>query len=311
MATRVPVENIDYSMANPVQCLDGQSPDHIDRGMERDDAITHRAGATPPASDDARALAFCTKGDTNETVCQRSLPASPDAEDFMEERSSASTCASSYAGSEEVEASQRYQPDGDHEEERNQFSLLPGEGVLADDVVPALARVFTAMAHQTNFSRQRTCFHHASVPSISVHDYMMRISTHFRCSTECFVLSLVYIDRIAKLHPQFGLCMLSIHRVLLASLVIAAKFQDDRFFPNSHYARVGGVSLEALNVLEVEFLELIGWEAFVSRLEYDLYLNQVLLAIGGAAPNRGNMISAEPELTSPERTDYWESEPHG
>jgi hypothetical protein len=36
----------------------------------------------------------------------------------------------------------------------------------------------------------------------------------------------------------------------------------DSYCTNTHYARVGGVSTQELNTLEVEFLFMIGWELY-------------------------------------------------
>jgi len=36
--------------------------------------------------------------------------------------------------------------------------------------------------------------------------------------------------------------------------MIAIKFHDDEFFKNEYYGRVGGISKQEINALEVEFL---------------------------------------------------------
>jgi hypothetical protein len=61
-----------------------------------------------------------------------------------------------------------------------------------------------------------------------------------RCSPSCFVLALVYIDRLIQ-RDNFVLVSLNVHRVVITSLMIAAKFFDDFYFNNAFYARVGGI----------------------------------------------------------------------
>ena len=58
-------------------------------------------------------------------------------------------------------------------------------------------------------------------------------------------------------------------------MVIAAKFFDDRFFVNSYYAKVGGLSTEELNTLEIEFLYAINFTLLVTAEDYQNYHNEL------------------------------------
>ena len=89
-------------------------------------------------------------------------------------------------------------------------------------------------------------FHSTRIPSISIDDYVERIMKYFQCSYECFVCSLAYIDLLLQ-NPGFVLNGYSVHRVVLTTVMEAAKFYDDSFFNNELYARVGGVSVDELN----------------------------------------------------------------
>lgn len=93
------------------------------------------------------------------------------------------------------------------------------------------------------------------------------------------MLSLVYIDRILKLHGDFNVSILNIHRLLITSVMLAAKFFDDVYYSNKHYARVGGVRTREINLLETQFLTLINYHLFVSPQEYDQYRRNVLAAV--------------------------------
>ncbi|KAG0225998.1 hypothetical protein BGW42_003953 [Actinomortierella wolfii] len=52
----------------------------------------------------------------------------------------------------------------------------------------------------------------------------------------------------------FRLNSLNIHRLLITALMIAAKFTSDLYYSNARYAKYGGLRLEELNQLELEFL---------------------------------------------------------
>ncbi len=64
----------------------------------------------------------------------------------------------------------------------------------------------------------------------------MLVVVQAACSGECFVLALVYIDRIIQSNPSFMVNSLNIHRLLITSVMLAAKFFDDQYFNNAYYA---------------------------------------------------------------------------
>jgi hypothetical protein len=65
--------------------------------------------------------------------------------------------------------------------------------------------------------------------------------------------------------PRFTLSSLTCHRFIIASITVSSKGLCDTFCTNSLYAKVGGISVTELNVLEREFLEKIDWRLMVSR----------------------------------------------
>lgn len=115
-----------------------------------------------------------------------------------------------------------------------------------------------------------TKFHGLRAPSIGVCDYLERISRFSGCSNECFVLSLIYIDRLI-MRKRIVLDSLNVHRLVITSVMLAAKFFDDHYLDNAHYAAVGGVPRLEVNVLELEFLFLLEFNLHVTAADYYQY----------------------------------------
>jgi len=88
------------------------------------------------------------------------------------------------------------------------------------------------------------------------------------CDPDCYVLALVYLERIAQ---KGALDEATVHRSLLLSVVLAAKFWDDERCKNTFYAQVGGVPVEELNELEVRFLRLLEFQLWVGEEVYEDY----------------------------------------
>ena len=60
----------------------------------------------------------------------------------------------------------------------------------------------------------------------------------------------------------------NIHRIILGCLLLAIKYNEDLYYTNEEYAKIGGVSLEELNHLEYFTFLLLDFNLFIS---YDLY----------------------------------------
>ncbi|KAB8070081.1 cyclin-domain-containing protein [Aspergillus leporis] len=142
---------------------------------------------------------------------------------------------------------------------------LPAKYELADprDIVVLISSMLMELIrfndkiplHQGRLTR----FHSRSPPRISVHDYLQRLTTHATLSPPILLSMVYYIDRLCALYPAFTVSSLTIHRFLIASATVASKGLSDSFWTNKTYARVGGISMNELALLELEFLFRVEW----------------------------------------------------
>ena len=119
-------------------------------------------------------------------------------------------------------------------------------------------------------------FHSTSPTSISVADYLERMLKFMYCSDECYVLALIYLDRIHERTAWLEVNSNSIHRLFLTGVVIAAKFFEDKYYKNSYYCKVGGISNQELNRLEYHFLRYLDFNLYVSHDEYERYFDKLM-----------------------------------
>ena len=71
-----------------------------------------------------------------------------------------------------------------------------------------------------------TIFHGRRAPDLSIKLYAERIYKYAQCSPSCFVLGLIYMERYLQ-QPNIYMTSFSVHRLLITSVVVAAKFIDD------------------------------------------------------------------------------------
>jgi hypothetical protein len=69
-----------------------------------------------------------------------------------------------------------------------------------------------------------------------------------------------YIDRLCLLYPAFTINTLTVHRFLITAATVASKGLSDAFWNNATYARVGGIKITELGLLELDFLYRLDWK---------------------------------------------------
>ena len=149
--------------------------------------------------------------------------------------------------------------------EKPEVKLLPQRYELADprDIVVLISSMLMELIRFNDkipLNQGRlTRFHSRSPPRISVQDYLQRLTTHATLSPPILLSMVYYIDRLCTLYPAFTVSSLTIHRFLIASATVASKGLSDSFWTNKTYARVGGITMTELALLELEFLFRVEW----------------------------------------------------
>ncbi|XRB05911.1 cyclin [Pycnococcus provasolii] len=126
-------------------------------------------------------------------------------------------------------------------------------------------------------------FHAARPPTIPILSYLERIHRYAHASPICFVAAFAYLDRAARRGSITGTLPLTrhnVHRLLMTSIMIAAKFLDDAFYNNAYYARVGGIATAEMNKLELHLLNLVDFRLHVVPEELRRYAEHLFKAAG-------------------------------
>ncbi|EKD19026.1 cyclin-dependent protein kinase regulator pho80 [Drepanopeziza brunnea f. sp. 'multigermtubi' MB_m1] len=121
------------------------------------------------------------------------------------------------------------------------------ELIIANDGLPLRSGVLTR-------------FHSRTPPGISVLDYLQRLAKHATLSPPLLLSMVYYIDRLCAAYPAFTITTLTVHRFLITAATVAAKGLSDSFWNNTTYARVGGIKLAELGMLELDFLYRVDWK---------------------------------------------------
>nr|XP_043610485.1 cyclin-U4-1-like [Erigeron canadensis] len=135
-----------------------------------------------------------------------------------------------------------------------------------------LDRIAESNDNNPGFHEQKiSAFHGLTRPTISIQSYLERIFKYANCSPSCYVVAYVYLDRFTQQQPAVSINSFNVHRLLITSVMIAAKFMDDMYYNNAYYAKVGGITTKEINFLEVDFLFGLGFQLNVNPTTFHTY----------------------------------------
>ena len=108
-------------------------------------------------------------------------------------------------------------------------------------------------------------------PKVSLKYFFGRIKKYCKIEKSTLILILIYADRMCTtsgiiLNPH------NIHRIILGCLILAIKYNEDIYYTNEQYAKIGGVSTQELNQLESYSFELLDFNLYISEEIYKKYL---------------------------------------
>ncbi|KAL5625272.1 hypothetical protein BROUX41_005332 [Berkeleyomyces rouxiae] len=141
---------------------------------------------------------------------------------------------------------------------RYEFCQVEDLVVLISHMLSELIETNDSLALRGSGSLTR--FHSRTSPGISVRDYLNRLAKHATLTPPLLLSMVYYIDRLCTLYPDFTINTLTVHRFLITAATVAAKGLSDSFWNNTTYARVGGVRVAELKMLELEFLYRVDWK---------------------------------------------------
>ena len=114
-----------------------------------------------------------------------------------------------------------------------------------------------------------------NIPDISIENYLNRVQKYTKLEDSTLIIALIYTDRVLG-NKNIKLSKHNIFKILLTAILIAIKYNEDEIYDNYYFAQIFGVKITELNKLESEFLDLIGFELFISKKELLLYYNIIL-----------------------------------
>jgi len=118
--------------------------------------------------------------------------------------------------------------------------------------------------------QSKMCFSSKSLPEISLYEYLIRIQKYSLVEKNTLILALIYIDRLCKI-GKIILTNYNIYRILFSALILAIKYNEDKYFDNEYYSQIAGIKMDELKNIEYNFLSLCDFNVFVDEETFEKY----------------------------------------
>ena len=159
-------------------------------------------------------------------------------------------------------------------EEENELKIQITKSIIS--VLTELIEINQKNSHKNNLNLDDDIFNSKSIPNISTYDYMLRIVEYSNLEENTLILSLIYIDKIARIKK---ITKYNIYKYLITSVLIALKYNEDEIYNNNYYSQIGGINYEELMQLELNFLVLIDFNVYINNKTFEQYKSALQLLI--------------------------------
>jgi hypothetical protein len=153
-------------------------------------------------------------------------------------------------------------------------SQCPISPNLKNHIISAIALNLKDLIEENNknnnFFWKDNIFYLEQIPPISLEDYIRHLVKYTNMNISTLILSIIYIDQFCEKY-RYILSLNNIYRLLLISVFISQKFNEDVMVDAKTYANIAGVSLDDLKMLELQMCTALNFEFFVKSEYYQQY----------------------------------------
>ena len=142
---------------------------------------------------------------------------------------------------------------------------------ISNDIVTIL--IENREKEKTNIINENDPLYSNKIPKIKIEDYITRFFTYSKMEISTLILSYIYLKRFIN-KENYIISFRNIFRLIMSCGILAIKFNENKVYKNSFYAKVGGFDVDDLNKLEYNIFSRLGFSLRVLDNEfYEIVLN--------------------------------------
>ena len=150
----------------------------------------------------------------------------------------------------------------------NILNLLTTEQIISyisNDIVIIL--IENREKAKTNIIDEKDPLYSNKIPKIKIEEYITRFFTFSKIEISTLILAYIYIKRFID-KEKYIISFRNIFRLIMSCIILAIKFNENKVYKNSFYAKVGGFDVDDLNNLEYNIFSRLDFNLRVLDIEF-------------------------------------------
>ena len=126
---------------------------------------------------------------------------------------------------------------------------------------------------KTHINNENDPLYSNKIPKTKIIDYITRFFTYSKIEISTLILGYIYIKRFIN-KENYIISFRNIFRLIMSCIILAIKFNENKVYKNTFYAKVGGFDVDDLNNLEYNVFSRLDFNLRVLDEEfYEIILN--------------------------------------
>ena len=151
--------------------------------------------------------------------------------------------------------------------DREKYRLIQSVAFTLDNIVSHNLALANGDNNSSSSETRTSAFSSAVIPGITLYEYLLRICAFTQIENETLITAFIYVDRVCSIGNEV-LSEYNVHRILLTSVLLAIKYNEDIHFTMEYYAGIAGISVKELFDLEYEFTRVIDYCFYICDDEF-------------------------------------------
>ena len=105
------------------------------------------------------------------------------------------------------------------------------------------------------------------IPIIRIEEYIVRLVKYSKIDKSTLIITYIYIKRFI-LKEDYLISFNNIFRLIISCLILAIKFNENKTYKNSYYAKIGGLDVNDLNNLEYNIFSRLNFQLRIIDIEF-------------------------------------------
>ena len=141
--------------------------------------------------------------------------------------------------------------------------------------------------HNNTQSKLLKHFFLETIPQVSLHKYLLRITSYTQIEESTLVIMLIYIDKLCSRY-KLQLTYYNIYKIIVGAVLLAIKYNEDNYLLLDYYSKVCGLQVKEIQRIEYMMICLFDFNVYIDDELFRKYEKNITVIMKGYKMNNSN-----------------------